>query len=154
MSQSNLQTEVTSATADKWPVKVHAAGRGQWGFVAGPRSGTGYQSKQAALEAGEAARLAAIARASARTSDQARARWAAEYREARKVRRFWDAFPSASGHLSLVDSVGYSAFRSAGRACGEVSNVDTLTFSTRSRLLWFQRGCRMPVTGPARRLPA
>lgn len=55
-------TEIAVATEDKWPVKVHAVGCGQWAFVAGPRSGTGYQSKQAAKEAGDAARLAALAR--------------------------------------------------------------------------------------------
>lgn len=48
--------------AVRWPVKVYPVGHGQWAFVAGPRSGTGYPSKQAAQEAGEAARLAAIAR--------------------------------------------------------------------------------------------
>ncbi|GEM_PF-3983060 len=44
-----------------WPVRVHAAGRGQWAFVAGPRSGTGYASKKAAQEAGELARSKALA---------------------------------------------------------------------------------------------
>lgn len=48
--------------AAKWPVRVHAVGHGQWAFVAGPRSGTGYPSKKAAKEAGEAARAAALAR--------------------------------------------------------------------------------------------
>ena len=48
--------------AVKWPVRVHAAGHGQWAFVAGPRSGTGYPTKQAAKDAGEAARAAALAR--------------------------------------------------------------------------------------------
>lgn len=87
-------------------------------------------------------------------TDQARARWAAEYREARKVYRFWDAFPKLPAPLSLAEVANTAAFRSAGRVDGEIANIDTLTFSTRSRLLWFQRGCRMPVTGPARRLPA
>lgn len=103
MSQSNLQTEITGATEDKWPVKVRPCGHGQWAFVAGPRSGAGYQSKQAAQEAGEAARLAAIARASARAADQARARWAAEYREARKVRNFERALlPGGVSSLGMV----------------------------------------------------
>jgi len=47
--------------AEKWPVRVHAAGHGQWAFVAAPRSGTGYPTKQAAKDAGEAARAAALA---------------------------------------------------------------------------------------------
>lgn len=47
--------------ADKWPVRVHPVGHGQWAFVAGPRSGTGYRSKAEAQEAGEAARRAALA---------------------------------------------------------------------------------------------
>lgn len=58
-----VETKV-DVLADKWPVKVNAAGHGQWAFVAGPRSGTGYPSKQAAREAGEAARRAALARVS------------------------------------------------------------------------------------------
>lgn len=53
-----------SAPVDvQWPVRVHAAGRGQWAFVAGPRSGTGYSSKAAAEKAGERARSKAIAKA-------------------------------------------------------------------------------------------
>lgn len=87
-------------------------------------------------------------------TDQARARWAAEYREARKVFRFWDAFPKLPAPLSLAFSFPRVAVHAAGRVDGEVANLDTLTFSTRSRLLWLQRGCRMPVNGPARRLPA
>ncbi len=58
-----VETKV-DVLADKWPVKVYASGHGQWAFVAGPRSGTGYQSMQAAREAGEAARRKAISRAS------------------------------------------------------------------------------------------
>lgn len=46
----------------KWPVRVHAAGRGQWAFVAGPFSGTGYPTKAQAEEAGYTARNKAIAR--------------------------------------------------------------------------------------------
>ena len=127
MSQSNLQTEVASATADKWPVKVRPCGHGQWAFVAGPRSGAGYQSKQAALEAGEAARLAAIARASARTSDQARARWAAEYREARKVRGFERSL-LAAGASSLSRAVPFTAYRATsnhgdGLSCGRFLTI-------------------------------
>lgn len=150
MSQSNLQTEVASATADKWPVKVHAAGRGQWGFVAGPRSGTGYQSKQAALEAGEAARLAAIARASARTSDQARARWAAEYREARKVRgfthAFGDVFQARLGYrlTHLADLIPGRAFRAAW------GSMDRLSFPSDKAFPDFKR----KANGPRGRLPA
>ncbi len=52
-----------SAPGDKWPVRAHPEGHGRWGFVAGPSSGTGYPSKAAALEAGEAARAKAIAKA-------------------------------------------------------------------------------------------
>lgn len=51
-----------SAPVDKWPVLALPEGHGRWGFVAGPRSGTGYPSKAAALEAGEAARAKAIAK--------------------------------------------------------------------------------------------
>lgn len=50
-----------------WPVRVNAAGRGQWAFVAGPRSGTGYPSKAAAQRAGEAAREKALAKATGAT---------------------------------------------------------------------------------------
>ena len=46
-----------------WPVRVHAAGHGQWAFVAGPRSGAGYASKKAAQEAGRLARSKALAKA-------------------------------------------------------------------------------------------
>jgi len=45
----------------QWPVRVYAAGHGQWGFVAGPRSGTGYASKSEAKEAAERAREKALA---------------------------------------------------------------------------------------------
>lgn len=45
-----------------WTVRVNAAGRGQWAFVAGPRSGTGYATKKAAQEAGERALTKALAR--------------------------------------------------------------------------------------------
>lgn len=81
-------------------------------------------------------------------TDQARARWAAEYREARKVRRFWDAFPELPSTLSLASLVDYGALSAAGRVDGEVCNLDTLKFSKHSRLLWQRAGCRMPVTGP------
>ena len=149
MSQSNLQTEVASATADKWPVKVHAAGRGQWGFVAGPRSGTGYQSKQAALEAGEAARLAAIARASARTSDQARARWAAEYREARKVRGFERALLPNAGLSSLYGTVQHDAYIAALH-----SEQGVMMFARRNGRYGIGGRTKRFIVGPARRLPA
>jgi len=55
-------TAQTKGVDVQWPVRVHPAGHGQWGFVAGPRSGTGFASKKEAEQAGNAARRKALAR--------------------------------------------------------------------------------------------
>lgn len=64
-------SQKVDALADKWPVRVWPAGRGQWQFVAGPFSGTGYPSKASALEAGAISREKAIARELARIGSAA-----------------------------------------------------------------------------------
>ncbi|QNH21216.1 hypothetical protein HEP73_02128 [Xanthomonas sp. GW] len=55
-------TAQTKGVDVQWPVRVHPVGHGQWGFVAGPRSGTGFASKKEAEQAGNAARSKALAR--------------------------------------------------------------------------------------------
>ena len=63
--------ENIDAAQEKWPVRVWPAGRGQWQFVAGPFSGTGYPSKASAQEAGAISREKAIARELARAGGAA-----------------------------------------------------------------------------------
>jgi hypothetical protein len=53
------------AFVQSWNVSVYPRGYGRWGFVAGPRSGSGYRSKADALAAGEAALAKARAKAGA-----------------------------------------------------------------------------------------
>lgn len=56
-----MTAPVAFAVDVQWPVRVHPVGHGQWAFVAGPRSASGFLSKKAAQEAGEAARAKALA---------------------------------------------------------------------------------------------
>lgn len=89
-------------------------------------------------------------------TDQARARWAAEYREARKVRSFMDAFPALPATLSISEAVGYTVFCAAQRVNGApFPHGDALSFWIKTRLLWLRAKCRMHVCGPRKgALPA
>jgi hypothetical protein len=57
------QALARAAFIQSWKVTVYPCGRGQWAFIAGPRSGSPYGSKDDALAAGEVALAKARAKA-------------------------------------------------------------------------------------------
>lgn len=84
-------------------------------------------------------------------TDQARARWAAEYREARKVRRFDEHFMTEGGLSSLWESVSHAAYIVAIHA----STVGFPTmFARRNGRYGLGGRTKRMMAGPARRLPA
>lgn len=84
-------------------------------------------------------------------TDQARARWAAEYREARKVRRFDERFMPEGGLSSLWESVSHPAYIVAIHA----SAVGFPTMLARRNGHYGLSGrTKRVMAGPARRLPA
>ena len=84
-------------------------------------------------------------------TDQARARWAAEYREARKVRRFDEHFMPGGGLSSLWESVSHHAYIVAIHA----SAVGFPTMFARRNGRYGPGGrTKRFMVGPTRRLPA
>lgn len=82
-------------------------------------------------------------------TDQARARWAAEYREARKVRGFERSLlpnASPSSLLATVSTVAYIAAVEGQRG--------VLMFARRNGRYGFGGRTKRFMVGPARRLPA
>lgn len=81
-------------------------------------------------------------------TDQARARWAAEYREARKVRKFEARFMPDGGLSSLHTSVDHDAYMATFK------RSDFLAF--KRRLGRFGTGGKLLrcIDGPMRKLPA
>ena len=89
-----------------------------------------------------------IARASTPT-DQARARWAAEYREARKVRGFERALLPNAGLSSLYATVPHDAYIAALH-----SEQGVMMFARRNGRYGIGGRTKRFIVGPARRLPA
>lgn len=84
-------------------------------------------------------------------TDQARARWAAEYREARKVRRFDERFMPGGGLSSLWDGVSHAAYIVAIHA----SQVGfPAMFARRNGRYGVGGRKKRFMVGPAQRLPA
>ena len=91
-----------------------------------------------------------IARASTQT-DQARARWAAEYREARKVRRFDERFALDAGLSSLYETVSADAYLVAVHA-GMLRLP--MMFARRNGRYGINGRTKRVMFGPRVRLPA
>ena len=82
-------------------------------------------------------------------TDQARARWAAEYREARKVRGFERSLLPNAGLSSLYDTVQHDAYIAALH-----SEIGVLMFARRNGRYGVGGRTKRFMVGPARRLPA
>lgn len=84
-------------------------------------------------------------------TDQARARWAAEYREARKVRRFDERFAPDAGLSSLYKTVSAEAYLAAihGGALGLPR-----MFARANGRYGINGRTKRVMFGPIRRLPA
>ena len=82
------------------------------------------------------------------STDQARARWAAEYREARKVRRFDRFLLPDGGVSSLYGTVRHEAY---------IASIDSSAigmFARRNGRYGIGGRTKRFMAGPARRLPA
>ena len=84
-------------------------------------------------------------------TDQARARWAAEYREARKVRRFDERFAPDAGLSSLYETVSADAYRAAIHA-GALHLP--MMFARANGRYGFNGRTKRVMFGPRARLPA
>ena len=79
----------------------------------------------------------------------ARARWAAAYREARKVRKFEARFMPEGGLSSLYSTVDYDAYIAAING-----QRDVVMFARRNGRYGVGGRTKRFMVGPARRLPA
>lgn len=82
-------------------------------------------------------------------TDQARARWAAEYREARKVRQFERDLLSNHGLSSLYDTINHDAYIAVLK--GEIGDA---MFARRNGRYGTGGRVKRFMDGPLGRLPA